>query len=192
LNAVYHYMLATFRAMYGKIVTVHLHYGNGPDRAPTSFHMCCEGLGQGDAPVTIYFNVLLARVYMKQLEVLRGRGVLQAMADDVKIMAPLEEIGEMAESFPALAWEEAGLTTQKIKNRIFVQPTARPNWCKYLESTPRKALTELPVHDIPYGSDRADPFNLNIERMWMEDDGVNILGNPLRSKQLVSSYLKGK
>jgi hypothetical protein len=34
-------------------------------------------------------------------------------------------IKEMAEDFPSLAWEEAGLTTQTVKNRIFVQSSAQ-------------------------------------------------------------------
>ena len=50
--------------------------------------MSCEGLRQGDAPATIYFNVPVARVYMKQLRILDGGGVLFAVADDVKILAP--------------------------------------------------------------------------------------------------------
>jgi hypothetical protein len=54
----------------------------------TSFHMSCEGLTQGDAPATIYFNVLDTRVYKKQLRILDGRGVLFAVADDVKILGP--------------------------------------------------------------------------------------------------------
>ena len=73
--------------------------------------MSCEGLGQGDAPATVYFNILAARIYMKQLRILDGRGVLFAVADDVKFLGPPEIIAEMAEGFPALAWEEACLTT---------------------------------------------------------------------------------
>ena len=49
-----------------------------------------------------------------------GRGALFAVADDVKLLGPPEVIAEMAEGFPALAWEEAGLTTQPVKNKIFV------------------------------------------------------------------------
>ena len=75
--------------------------------------------------MTIYFNVLAARVYRKQLQSLGGRVVLFAMANDVKILGPPEVIKEMAESFPTLAWEEAGLTTQTVKNRIFVQSSAQ-------------------------------------------------------------------
>jgi hypothetical protein len=82
--------------------------------------MSCEGLRQGDAPVTVYFNVLAARIYRKQLQVLDGRGVLFVVADDVKILGPPEVVKELAEGFPSLAWEEAGLTTQTVKNRIYV------------------------------------------------------------------------
>jgi hypothetical protein len=120
LNVAYHYILESFRALYGKTVTVQWHVGNGADRPATSFHMSCEGLRQGDAPATIYFNVLAARVYRKQLHILHGRGVLFAVADDVKILVPPAVIKELAEGFPTLAWEEAGLTTQTVKNRIFI------------------------------------------------------------------------
>jgi hypothetical protein len=85
------------------------------------------GLKQGDAPATVYFNVLAARVYRKQLRILDGRGVLVAVVDDVKLLGPSEVIAEMAEGFPALACEEAGLTTQTVKNRIYVQPSAQAN-----------------------------------------------------------------
>jgi hypothetical protein len=47
-------------------------------------------------------------------------GVLFAMANDVKIVGPAE-IKEMTEGLPTLAGEEAGLTTQTVKNRIYVQ-----------------------------------------------------------------------
>jgi hypothetical protein len=47
--------------------------------------MSCEGLRQGDATAIVYFIVLAARVYRKQLHALNGRGVLFAAADDVKI-----------------------------------------------------------------------------------------------------------
>ncbi len=113
-------MLESFRALYGKTVTVQWHYGNGADRSPTSFHLSCEGLRQGDAPATVYFNILAARIYKKQLKALNGRGVVFAVADDVKILGPPEVIKEMAEGFPALAWQEAGLTTQTVKNRIYI------------------------------------------------------------------------
>ena len=127
LKVAYHYMLESFRALYGKTVTIQCHYGNGPDRPATTFHMSCEGLSQGDAPTIVYFNVLASRVYKKQLRIMDGRGVLFAVADDVKLLGPPEVIAEMAEGFPILAWEEAGLTTQTVKNRIYVQPSAQAN-----------------------------------------------------------------
>jgi hypothetical protein len=88
LNVAYHYMLESFRALYGKTVTVQWHFGNHPDRPATRFHMSCEGLGPRDAPATVYFNVLAARAYRKQLQALDGRVALFAMADDVKIVGP--------------------------------------------------------------------------------------------------------
>jgi hypothetical protein len=103
LNVAYYYMLESFRSLYGKTVTVQWHYGNGPNRPATSFHMSCEGLRQGDVPATFYFNVLAARVYKKQLKILDGRGVLFAVADDVKLLGPPKVIAEMAEGFPTLA-----------------------------------------------------------------------------------------
>ena len=118
-------MLESFRALYGKTIVVQWHFGNGADKPATSFHISCYGLRQGDAPATVYFNVLAARVCRKQLQVLDGRGVLFAIADDVKILGPPEVIKEMAEGFPTLAWEEAGLTTQMVKNRIFVQSSTQ-------------------------------------------------------------------
>ena len=85
-------MFESFRALHRKTVTVQWYYGNGPDMPATSFHMSCEGLKQGDAPATVYFNVLAAKVYRKQLRILDGRGVLFAVADDVKLLGPVEVI----------------------------------------------------------------------------------------------------
>jgi len=119
LNVVYHSMLTSYKDLYGKNVIVQWHFGNGRDSHPTSFQMSCEGLRQGDAPALVSFNVLIARVYRKQIVLLAGRGVLFAMADDVKIMAPPAVITELAEGFPALVWHEAGLKTQNIKSRIY-------------------------------------------------------------------------
>jgi hypothetical protein len=125
LNVAYHYMLDSFTSLYGRTIIVQWHFGNGPDRLATSFHVSCEGLMQGEAPATVYFNVLVARVYRKQLLALDGRGVLFALTEDIKILGPPEVIQEMAKGFPILVWEEAGLTTQTVKNRIFVQSSAQ-------------------------------------------------------------------
>jgi hypothetical protein len=64
-------MLESFRALYGKTITVQWHFGNGADRPATSFHMSCEGLRQRDAPTTVYFNVMAARVLRKKLKILK-------------------------------------------------------------------------------------------------------------------------
>ncbi len=135
---------------------------------------------------------MAARVYRKHLRTLDGRGVLFAVADDVKLLGPPEVIAEITEGFPTLAWEEAGLTPQTVKNRIYVQPSAQPNWCRFLVDAPRAAQSELPVHDIPDGRERVDPSYLDSERVWVDENGANILGTPLGTSAFVSSYLQGK
>jgi hypothetical protein len=65
--------------------------------------MSCEGLRQGDALVTVYFNVLATRVYRKQIRILDGREVRFAVADDVKLLGPPKMITKLAEGFPSLA-----------------------------------------------------------------------------------------
>jgi len=192
LNVAYNYMLESFKALYGKTVTVQWHFGNGPVRLATSFHLSCEGLRQGEATATVYFNVLAARLYRKQLRILDGRGVLFVLADDDKILGPPEVIKEMAEGFPTLAWEEASLTTQTFKNRIFVQSSAQARWSRLLAMTTRNMMTELRVHGIPDGSELVDPFNSDSERIWVEESRVNIMGTPLGSNTYVASYLRGK
>ena len=111
LNMAFHYMLESFRALYGKTFTVQWHFGNGQYKPATSFLVYCEGLGQGDAPATVYFNGLAARVYKKQLRILNGRGVLFAATADAKILGPPEGLQDMAEDFPTLACKETGPTT---------------------------------------------------------------------------------
>jgi len=98
--------------------------------------MSVDGLRQGDAPATVFFNILVARVYRKQLATLNGRGVLFMVADDLRVLCPPDVIGEIVEAFPKVGWEEAGLTTQTKKNRMFVQPSARNGWRQFLESNP--------------------------------------------------------
>ncbi len=102
LNVAFHNMLESFRALYGKTVTDQWHFGNGPDRQATSLYLSCEGLKQGDAPVTVYFNLLVAQVYIKQLVLLNGGESLFAIADDVKILAQPVVIRELAESFSTI------------------------------------------------------------------------------------------
>ncbi len=82
-------MLMSFRALYGKTVGVQWHFGNRPDHPPSGIEHSCEGLRQGDAPASIYFNILAAIIYKKQMQQINGRGLLFVVADDVKIIAPL-------------------------------------------------------------------------------------------------------
>jgi hypothetical protein len=87
---------------------------------------------------------------------------------------------------------EAGLTSQAVKNRVFVQPSARVGWVRFLQDTPRNPNTSLPIHDIPGGSFKLNPEDLDSARLWPELDGVNILGSPLGSPSFIESYLRGK
>jgi hypothetical protein len=98
----------------------------------------------------------------------------------------------MAKGFPTLAWEGARLTTQTVNNRIYVQFSAQASWCRFLDLTPRNALTELAVHDIPYGNEIVDPFDPVSARFLQEENGDNILGTSLLSNSFVTAYLRGK
>jgi len=105
--------------------------------------MSIDGLRQGAAPATVYFNILAARVYRKQLALPNSKGVLFAVADDLKILAPPTVIFEVVEVFPETAWEEAVLTAQTQKNKIYVQPTARNGWRQLLDSPPPATPLDL-------------------------------------------------
>jgi hypothetical protein len=124
-----------------------------------------DGFRQGDAPASVFFNILAARIYRRQLATLDGRGVLFAIVDDVKIAAPPSVIAEIVDTFSDIAWHEAGLTTQAIKNRIYVQPSAREGWALFLETAPRDPHASLQIHDIPDGSfllDSMDPTSKRV------------------------------
>jgi len=97
--------------------------------------MSVDGFKQGDAPTSIFFNIRAARICRRELATLDGRGVLFAIVDDVKIAAPPNVIAEIADAFSDVAWNEAGLTTRAIKNRIYVQTFAREGWVQFLETT---------------------------------------------------------
>jgi hypothetical protein len=58
--------------------------------------------------------------------------------------------------------------------------------------TPLSAHTKLSVHDIPDGSELVDRFDSECERIWREENGVNVLGTPLCSNSFITSYLQGK
>ena len=62
-DIIYHYLLEVFKALYGKTVTPQWHYGDRPNRPPTSVHMSIDGFRQGDAPASIFSSILAARIY---------------------------------------------------------------------------------------------------------------------------------
>jgi hypothetical protein len=65
--------------------------------------MYVDGFRQGDAPASIFFNILAARIYRRQLATLNERGVLFAIVDDVKIAALLAVITEIVDTFSEVA-----------------------------------------------------------------------------------------
>ncbi len=149
--------------------------------------MSIDGFRQGDAPAAVYFNIIAASIYRKQLAMLNLRGVLFAIADDVKIAAPPAVIAEINEAFTELVWQEAGRTTQVVKNTIFVQPFARAGRTRFLESTPRDPSASLPIQGIPDGGQLLDPLDPNSSRVWPMDKGINVLGTPLGSPDFIES-----
>jgi hypothetical protein len=128
ISSITTYPLEVFMALYGKTGTPQRHYGDGPNRPPTSVHMSIDGFRQGDASASIFFNILAARIYRRQFATLNGRGELSTIVDDVKIAAPPAIIAEIVDTFSEVVWHEAGLSTQVIKNKIYVQPSAREGW----------------------------------------------------------------
>jgi len=85
--------------------------------------------------------------------------VLFAIVDDVKIAAPPNVIAEIVDTFTDLTWNEVGLTIYAIKNRIYVQPSARGGWARFLETTPRDPRSSLQIHDIEDGIFLSDPLD---------------------------------
>ena len=100
------------------------------------------------------------------------------MSDDLRILAPPAVIREIVEVLPVIAWEEACLTTQTLKNKVYVQPSARNGWRSLLESTPRDPSLHIQIHCIPDGSTLSDDSDPDNYRQWPDDDGINILGTP--------------
>jgi len=48
------------------------------------------------------------------------------------------------------------------------------------------------VHDISDDSERVDPFDPDNEKIWDDENGVNIMGTPLGTHAFVTIYLQGK
>jgi hypothetical protein len=111
------------------------------------------------------------------MKILDGRGVLFGMADDVNIACPPEVLGEIVVKLPEQAMSECGLTTQAIKNMVYVQPSVRPAWISYLDDNPKNPdPVSFSIHDFPEGrifpTDEYDPSG----PIWPTNDGINILG----------------
>jgi hypothetical protein len=78
--------------------------------------------------------------------------VLFAIADDVKIAGPPEDLAEIVAQVPALSMLEAGLKIQATKNRIYAPSSARAGWAAYLAENPRpNDPSFLCLHDIRDG-----------------------------------------
>jgi hypothetical protein len=108
---------------------------------PNKLSPLCGRPAPGRSPAKVYFNILVARVYRRLLAILDGRGVLFAIEDDVEISAPPLVTDEIVEIFDDIAWTDAGLTTQVVINRIYVQPSLSANFTpsarEIREMTPR-------------------------------------------------------
>ncbi len=76
----------------------------------------------------MFFNIFSARFYRVFMKLLNGRGILLAIADDVKICCPPSVLAEIVDKLPALAMSEAVLTTQASNIRVYVHPSARAGW----------------------------------------------------------------
>jgi hypothetical protein len=87
--------------------------------------MPIDAFVQRNAPASIFFNILASRIHKRQLATQNGGGVLFAIVDDVQISVPSAIIAEIVDSFADVAWHDAGLTTQVVKNCIYVQPSVR-------------------------------------------------------------------
>jgi hypothetical protein len=66
---------------------------------------------------------------MDFMKILNGRGILLAIANDVKICALPSLMADIEGKLPALAMCETGLTTHASKNKVYVQLSARATWC---------------------------------------------------------------
>ena len=191
-NPALHPLIPVFNFLYGTSSSPLWHFGDGPGEDFTSEHLSVEGLRQGCAAASIFFNILAARVYRRLLAVLDGRGILVAVADDLKIIAPAEVIAEVAGVLPEIAWSEGGLEEQETKTPIFVPPTARQGWLDYLNNNPRlpEARAGTSLHDFDDGRVLEEPLSDRL--IWPEADGVKLLGMPLGTPAYVKQFLDRK
>jgi hypothetical protein len=87
---------------------------------------------------------------------------MNAIENHVMISATPVVIEEIVDVFAHISYHEAGLTTQEVKNRIYVQPSARSGWVQYMEAIPRDSEAPFPIYDIMDGSylvDDIEPYS---------------------------------
>ena len=61
-----------------------------------------------------------------------------------------------AHTFSSRDKSEKELESDNI-NRIYVQPSARVGWIRFLDTVPMNATASLPIHNISDGSSFSDP-----------------------------------
>ena len=137
-------------------------------------------------------------MYRDFTKVMDGKGILLGIADDCNILGPPEVVAKVIAKLPELAISEACLETQTMKNRIYVQPSARARWIAYLEENPlSNDPSVFSVHDILDRRIKSleDPgafYDPLAEPSWSECDGINIMGTPYGSPIFVEAYLNNK
>ncbi len=133
-----------------------------PNQPPTCIHLSRDGLRQGETASNVFFNILVARLYIVFMKIIDNRGTLFTLADDVNFVGPPAVLAKIVAVLPALAMSEAGLTTQASKNIVYVQSSAREAWTSYFDDNPR--ITDmyiLCIHDIPDGRNPPPEENEN-------------------------------
>jgi hypothetical protein len=101
-------------------------------------------------------------------------------------------IGGIVEVFAEDAWQEAGLTTQPVMNKIFVQTSAREGWRQSLDSSPQYSGLAL---DSMHSRTGAPLRTIQIQRAinsGRTQNGIIIIGAPLGFPDFIESYLFGK
>jgi hypothetical protein len=61
-----------------------------------------------------------------------------------------------------------------------------------LETTPRNPSASLPIHDIHDGSYLTDYLDPDNKRLWLDEEGIDVMGTTLSTPDFIDSYLFGK
>ena len=59
----------------------------------------------------VFFNTMVARLYMAFSKIMNGRGILLGLAENFNILGPPDVLDEIVQQLPALAMSEACLTS---------------------------------------------------------------------------------